>query len=493
VVRTRTTVLQAHTQQWLGTFSGAGNGDYGAELEAACRVVTTYLRAKGLHLSQGLLRLDGLYGTASILARIQHYGLGFLTRGRDYQLLNHPVVQARLQRPCDAELQHLETQVQREVFEVGYLTDWLEPLPGFELTCRVIVTRRPAPRNPDEVTVGKLVGDHVYELFLTSHPAGRLTAKDIVELYHHRGSFEQVLSDEDVEQDPDRWCSHMPRGQEFWQIVSQWVWNTRLELGQIAQDAPLRWTRWSAPLPAAVPAAAVPPSPAVPATAPLEEEIVATYGPLEWAAEWGKARGRFSGQDFELLADGTLRCPATKILRPRERRTLPNGDLRILYAAKQTDCRACPLAPRCLGSGASGATPRRVSAYRKRVGHHARPKQAPWTVPTAAPAPDADEVGAQHELLWCDLSGRRLRRAFLRRLRCQQVTIDEPAVADVVSEPPTDRRLGTRAERAHRRLCWETRRARNALDANKLHCRITLFGIAPPLAAYLGLPSLPDG
>jgi hypothetical protein len=28
VVRTRTTVLQAHTQQWLGTFSGAGNGDY---------------------------------------------------------------------------------------------------------------------------------------------------------------------------------------------------------------------------------------------------------------------------------------------------------------------------------------------------------------------------------------------------------------------------------------------------------------------------------
>ena len=242
VVRTRTTVLQAHTQQWLGTFSGAGNGDYGAELEAACRVVTTYLRAKGLHLSQGLLRLDDLYGTASILARIQHYGLGFLTRGRDYQLLNHPVVQARLQRPCDAELQHPETQVQREVFEVGYLTDWLEPLPGFELTCRVIVTRRPAPRNADDVTVGKLVGDHVYELFLTSHPAGRLTAKDIVELYHHRGSFEQVLSDEDVEQDPDRWCSHRPRGPEVWQIVSQWVWNTRLELGQIAQEAPLRWT-----------------------------------------------------------------------------------------------------------------------------------------------------------------------------------------------------------------------------------------------------------
>jgi hypothetical protein len=38
VVRTRTTLLQAHTHQWLGTFSGvsgAGNGDYRGELRQA--------------------------------------------------------------------------------------------------------------------------------------------------------------------------------------------------------------------------------------------------------------------------------------------------------------------------------------------------------------------------------------------------------------------------------------------------------------------------
>src|SRR5260221_930917 len=37
-VRTRTTVLQAHTHQWLGTFSGtsgAGNGDYRGEMRQA--------------------------------------------------------------------------------------------------------------------------------------------------------------------------------------------------------------------------------------------------------------------------------------------------------------------------------------------------------------------------------------------------------------------------------------------------------------------------
>src|SRR5207253_3713840 len=34
-----------------------------------------------------------------------------------------------------------------------------------------------------------------------------------------------ALSDEDNEQDPDRWCSHAAWGQECWQVVSQWVWN----------------------------------------------------------------------------------------------------------------------------------------------------------------------------------------------------------------------------------------------------------------------------
>ncbi len=494
IVRTRTTVLQAHTQQWLGTFSGAGNGDYGAELESACRVATAYLRAKGLSMTHALLRLDGLYGTASVLARIQHYGLGFLTRGRDYQVLDHPAVQARLQRPCDAELHHAETQVHREVFEVGYLTDWLEPLPGFELTCRVIVTRRVAPADPEEVSVGKLVGAYVYELFLTSHPAARLTATDIVELYHQRGAFEQVLSDEDVEQDPDRWCSHGPAGQEFWQIVNQWVWNTRLDLGQIGQDTPLRWTRWSAQPAAILPPPGVPADAAVPDPAPMEEEVVASYGSLEWAGEWARTRGRFSGQDFELLADGTLRCPAEKILRPRERRTLPNGDLRILYAAKQADCRACPLAPRCLGIGASGDTPRRVSAYRRLLGHHARPKQAPWQVPTLPDAADPGAPAAMHELHWCDLSGRRLRRGLRWHLRCQQVLVADadPSSDDPSASTPAPR-IWTRAERAHRRLSWEARHRRNARSPSKPPCRVTLFGIAPSLAAYLGLSSTPEG
>jgi hypothetical protein len=37
VVRTRTTVLQMHTRQWLGSFGGRGNGDYLATIAGSCR------------------------------------------------------------------------------------------------------------------------------------------------------------------------------------------------------------------------------------------------------------------------------------------------------------------------------------------------------------------------------------------------------------------------------------------------------------------------
>jgi hypothetical protein len=63
----------------------------------------------------------------------------------------------------------------------------------------------------------------IYELFLTNLPQSAFTAADVVALYLHRGAFEPALADEDQEQDPDRWCSHASCGQEWWQIVSQWV------------------------------------------------------------------------------------------------------------------------------------------------------------------------------------------------------------------------------------------------------------------------------
>ena len=80
------------------------------------------------------------------------------------------------------------------------------------------------------------------------------------------------------------------------------------------------------------------------ATAPM----VAQYGPLEVARNWGRASGRFSGNAFTIQENGTLRCPADKILRPQERRTEADGTLRIVYRARQEDCRSCALVSDCL-------------------------------------------------------------------------------------------------------------------------------------------------
>jgi hypothetical protein len=44
VVRTRTTALQMHTRQWVGTYAGKGNGDYRGELASALQAITTYLK-----------------------------------------------------------------------------------------------------------------------------------------------------------------------------------------------------------------------------------------------------------------------------------------------------------------------------------------------------------------------------------------------------------------------------------------------------------------
>lgn len=52
-----------------------------------------------------------------------------------------------------------------------------------------------------------------------------------------------VASDEDREQDPGRWCSHAAWGQEAWHVISQRVWNLRLELGHQLEPTPLLLSR----------------------------------------------------------------------------------------------------------------------------------------------------------------------------------------------------------------------------------------------------------
>src|SRR2546429_7702256 len=99
----------------MGTFSGAGNGDYRGELRRAVQVISAYVKARSFPLSQAVMRLDGQYGNGAVVADLA--GLAYVMRGKDYDLLNLPEVQARLAQLPDQQTTHPETGTCRALFD----------------------------------------------------------------------------------------------------------------------------------------------------------------------------------------------------------------------------------------------------------------------------------------------------------------------------------------------------------------------------------------
>lgn len=434
VVRTRTVISQAHTYQWLGTFGNRGNGRYREELRAGLSAVTRYLTAHQLPKEQTLLRLDGQYGTGAVLSDLS--GFAFITRGKEYTVLDHPNVSARLHLPPDQFQQRPESQQVRSLYDCPQV-----PVGPEGVTCRVVVATHPAGKQKSPVGVTR--AGVVYELFFSNLPQQAFTASDVVELYLHRGAFEPTLADEDQEIDPDRWCSHSAWGQECWQVIAQWVWNLRLEVGHQLEPSPLRTTEFAPALSEANP----------------QQPPAAGYGKPTVATTF-KA-GRFSGQDFALQPDGTLRCPADQKLMAHEYRREADGSLRVVYGASIHSCRSCPLREQCQWNGSATAKPRQVSVL-------LHPLQV-GSVP----------------LLWRDWSRRTHRRACIQLIRQQrvEVSLSSPAAPSL---PAADGIL-SRAQRAHSRLSWVDRAARNARSSTAGQVSIRLFGIPESFAASLGL------
>lgn len=494
VVRTRTTLLLAHTQQWFGTYGNAGNGEYRGELLRVIDVITRYAAKHNLALARLLLRLDGQYGDVAVVIDLVVSGLCFLTRGKDYGLLDLPAVQARLALPPDQQMTHPETGTCRALFDCPAI-----PLAGTGLTMRVIIATHP----PGETSapVGVTRDGVIYELFFTALPQHAFTPADVIDLYLHRGAFESILSDEDQEQDPDRWVSHSPHGQEFWQILSQWMWNLRLELGHHLAPTPIRTTQFAmaSAEPFAQPSSqgqgvdgkddprpremmdpdqnstAMPPcDPSDHPQETLSENPSALiYGPPEWA-QTARA-GKFAATDFEPQPDGTLRCPAGQPLYAETRRPEHDGTVRVLYAARLADCRGCQLRDHCLGYGKETKGPRHVSAV-------VRPIEGPLLPQAPLPPPKS----ATHPILWRDWSHRQTRRTFIRLLRTQTVTITTSEGLSG-SQDVCDPVVLTRQQRAHWRLSWAERLSRNAAKPSLPRVSIHLFGIPTAFAASVGL------
>ncbi|MBD2095721.1 hypothetical protein H6F90_11210 [Trichocoleus sp. FACHB-591] len=366
--RTRSSVAQAHTSEWLGTFGAPGNGTAGADLQRACGIIGHYLQHHQLPGQAAIVRLDGYYGTPGFVNQIQQHQLGYLLRCRDYQLLRHQAIQTRLQETPAQQWSHPECHQVREVFDLGFVEDtWA----GYSLPVCLIVMRTPS-LSERKHRVGKLMGDFVYELFITSHSPVGLSGCDILSLYDGRGGFEKLLSDEDVEQECDQWCSWQPNGQEFWQVLSQWVWDWRLWAGLADQPQAVRQIIW-------VPAVTEPLDSDTTATA-LDEALVlsqvqapcpsadaADYGPMQVAGAWARSRGKFAGADFTLLDERTLQCPAGNAMCRREVRQSQLGDLLILFGINPRTCQRVSLKSQCLADGSKGSGGRRITVIRRKL------------------------------------------------------------------------------------------------------------------------------
>jgi len=160
-VRSRTTALQAHTHQFLGTFGNPGNGEYRAELRRAVTAIQSYLVAHHHPEERVLLRLDGQYGTGAVLADLA--GLPFVMRGKDSQILKRPEVQARLTLPPDQHLTHPESGMVRTLYDCPDV-----PLGPDGVSCRVVVATHPAGKKKSPVGVTR--SGVVYELFFSRLP-----------------------------------------------------------------------------------------------------------------------------------------------------------------------------------------------------------------------------------------------------------------------------------------------------------------------------------
>jgi len=405
-----------------------------------------------------LVRLDGLYGDAAPILDVLSAELSVIVRSRAYHLLDLEQVQSRLRQAPDEVNTHPESGMSRSLYDCVSV-----PLTSAGTEVRLVVATHPGTSADPAVGVER--DGTVYELFVSTLPSPAFTASDILDLYLHRGSFETVLADEDEEQ-MDRWYSHTPCGQEFAQILAQWAWNIRLELGQQFSQAELRTTEFA---PARENLSADPPEPAE-----LPPPAI-VYGPPQWARP--SFTHGFPGAAFTPQPDGTLCCPANHPLYLQERRPERDGSVRILYAARIGHCRACFLRAQCQESSTT-LKPRRVSAVLNPL--------SPSHADSSPPLDPASAPPVSAPVLWRDWPRCSIRRTWLKVIRSQTVCLENAAPLSPPQDPCTTEKILTRAERAHWRLSWDQRLSRNARPATAPRLIVTLHGLPTTFAAAFG-------
>ncbi len=110
-------------------------------------------------------------------------GMHLVTRARGYRVLEYPQIQQVLARPPTACVTQMSTNEAVELFDGG----WLSINDGMPHV-RVIVARHHAPSSGKRISVGKCIGEWIYELFITTLPVNGFLVEEVLDLYHGQGN-----------------------------------------------------------------------------------------------------------------------------------------------------------------------------------------------------------------------------------------------------------------------------------------------------------------
>ncbi len=337
------------------------------------------------------------------------------------------------------------------------------PLTPGGLEIRLVVATHTVTSSPPKIGIER--DGTVYELFVSTLPSPAFTSSDVLDLYLHRGSFEMVLADEDMEQNSDRWYSHTSCGQEFCQILAQWVWN----------EAGWNWGR-SSPLPNCArpnlprhrsPSLFSPSSPQARRSNRRRSTMVLPNGHVLRLPEAFLALLLSHNRMGRYAVPPIIRSPHKSAGRSA---MAPFGCcmLRALAIVEAVGCRS-----QCQESS-EAVKPRRVSAV-----------FWPLSSPPSASSPPLENAPSPLPLapvMWKDWPRCRIRREWLKVIRRETIVFAFGAMPAPSPVTPTTEDVLTRAQRAHWRLSWGQRLARNVRPSDAPRLSVTLHGLPATFA-----------
>jgi hypothetical protein len=232
-------------------------------------------------------------------------------------------------------------------------------------------------------------------------------------------------------------------------------------------------------------AAAQAPQPVLSAPNPREHSLP-RYGAMTVSEGWAKSRHKYAGQDFKIVDDEFVECPAGHRMGRREIRYTRRGDMQMIFSVNPRICASCPVKHHCLSDDSKGTNGRRISVMRAKLPPIPTVALEP-EITVIAQAPIQTVQGTQ-ALIWTDIPATQLRREIRQHLRRHLPLIESNSSGTQhIQLAPA---YLTRSQRAHRRLSWAERLKRNASRSQNVQVSVQLFGISRQLVEFLN--SLPD-